>query len=34
MGRMIVAYLKLSAPLHDPQKHYDEDANKWFGFGL
>ena len=31
-GQLTAGYLKLKAPLYDPEVHYEENANAWFGF--
>lgn len=31
-GQLTASYLKLKAPIYDPEVHYEENANAWFGF--
>lgn len=31
-GQLTAQYLKLKAPVYDPEVHYEENANAWFGF--
>ncbi|HEX3674297.1 MAG TPA: TolC family outer membrane protein [Rhizomicrobium sp.] len=33
MGKLTAQSLTLQVKYYDPQKHYDEDSNRWFGFG-
>jgi outer membrane protein len=33
MGKLTAQSLSLRVRYYDPQKHYDDDANRWFGFG-
>ncbi len=32
-GRLTARSLGLNVDVYDPQRHYDENANAWFGFG-